>query len=212
MKFKHTIPIFILLMATFAVGWYLGTSPAPSRLSTMEMRNPAGINNNYDFSNLVGQELAEKSRWRLFADVKILKNEEVIGIELGHFVVRGDDNERQFACGYYSHVTLVFYADGMASNGHVPEMIVQNDCAVSGNVNRLEPIWIPTKRIFSERPGDADFQFTDFATVSMRNIGEEWPTTWYLHSIRLDNPDYSERVIESDHISSGKGPIYNFDL
>jgi hypothetical protein len=209
---KNYIPIFVLLFMTFAVGWYLGTSPATVRLQLFEKRNPAGINDRYDFSEFSGDVLVEKSKGRLFEEVKISVHNPIVEVEIGHFVVRGTDDQPEFACGYYTQVALTFYADGMASNGQVPEMTVVDNCVVGSNVNRIMPLRIPFQMILAERVGDADFSFNDFSNVSMRNIGEEWPRTWFLHSIRLSNPDYSDRVIESDHISSGKGPIYQFSF
>lgn len=194
------------------VGWYLGTSPSGGGLALLEKRNPAGISSVYDFSRLDGEELEEKSKYRLFEEVKIFSSGESVGIEIGNFVVKGQDNVPEFACGYYSEVSLVFRADGMASNGQVPEMTIKDTCYVASNVNRLRPFWIPLKRILSERPGDADFQYQDFSPVSMRNIGEEWPKNWYLHSVKLNNPEFSDRQIEADHVVSGKGPIYRIDL
>lgn len=212
MKTKSYFPIFILFFITFAVGWYLGTTPATVRLQLFEKRNPAGINDRYDFSELTGDALADKTRDRLFEDVKIGVNGPMVEVEIGHFVVRGTDGQPEFACGYYTQVVLVFYADGMASNGQVPEMTVVDNCVVATNVNRMQTLRIPFQKIISERVGDADFSFQDFSNVSMRHIGEEWPRSWYLHQIRLSNPDFSGREIESDHISSGKGPIYNFNF
>ncbi len=212
MSSKSYFPILILLFITFAIGWYLGTSPATVRLQLFEKRNPAGINDRYDFSELTGDALADKSRDRLFEDVRISVSGSMVEVEIGHFVVRGPDGQPEFACGYYTQVALTFFADGMASNGQVPEMTVVDNCVVGTNVNRIQTLRIPFQNIINERPGDADFSFQDFSNVSMRNVGEEWPRSWYLHSIRLSNPDYSDRAIESDHVSSGKGPIYNFNF
>lgn len=212
MALKNIVPIFILLFITFTVGWYLGTTPATVRLQLFEKRNPAGISDRYDFSEFSGDILAEKSRDRLFEDVRIALKGPTVEVEIGHFVVRGPEGEPEFACGYYTQVVLTFYADGMASNGQLPEMTVVDNCVVGSNVNRMQPLRVPFQQIISERVGDADFSFNDFSNVSMRNIGEEWPRSWYLHSIRLSNPDFSDREIRSDHISSGKGPIYNFNF
>lgn len=150
-------------------------------------RDPAAIRRNYDFSGLDGTALAKAQKMRLLSGVKVLKEKSGVGVELGHFVIRGEDGQKTFACQKYGKISMTFVGDGSASNGELPKMEVEGKCEMSADVNSISPLWIPVAKILGEPVADGEFNFHDEKPISVRfaNVADQWPVTWQLQSVRL---------------------------
>ncbi len=204
------IPAFFLFAFTFAVGWYWGSGPINSVEERVDMRNPANINSDFDFSGYDGAQLESKTKAALFSSVTITLSQdgETHAIELGHFVVSNESGEKEFACGYYDSVVLVFRGEGVASHGHPPEMVVTKDCEISKNVNRLVPMYVPYASIKKQKASDVDLSFEGYPLIQFRHMANEWPMNWYLFSITLKNSEIPDRVLEADFETSGNGQLH----
>ena len=126
--------------------------------------------------------------------------------------VRGEGGEKELACGYFARVILVFRGEGIATSGHPPEMIVDSDCEISKDINRLKPLWIPYKKIRDQQARDFIVTFDGYPKIEFKNMSGDWPLTWYLNAVRLDSAEFSEHVIEADLESAGKGVLYQLDF
>lgn len=160
-----------------------------SRMATTTSRDPAAIKKVYDFSNLDGSALDQASKQRLISGVKLIDEKKDIGVELGHFVLRGADGQKTFACQMYSKIVLVFEGDGMASSGEKPAMEVEGTCEISADINSIAPLWIPVARILGEPVAEGDFDYRDGrpARIHFSNVREEWPRVWRLKTVKLSN-------------------------
>ncbi|MES2965157.1 MAG: hypothetical protein V4760_14825, partial [Bdellovibrionota bacterium] len=121
--------------------------------SLMKNRNPAAIRKDLDFSKLSGDELITASQKRLVTAARVILEKETVGVELGHFVTRDANGDRQLACDFYDRMRLRFEAEGVASSGEKPELEIEGPCRTSSDITRIEPLWIPVQRILGEKVG-----------------------------------------------------------
>lgn len=166
--------------------------------SETDWRNPAAIRKSYDFSKLSGSALKTAGQKRLLKDIKLAWEKERVGIELGHFVVKGESGNKEFACAFYDRVLFEFVAEGMAENGHIPQMTIEGPCEVSKNINRMEPVWLPVDQLRQLKPGELKGRFFphEKVTVHVEHASSAWPKTWRLQSLKVFNQVNSQRVLE----------------
>lgn len=154
-------------------------------------RDPAAIKKVYDFSNLEGSALNYAAKQRLLDGVKVIRDtNKDIGLELGHFVIRGEDGHKAFACQRYSKVVLAFEGEGVANGGELPKMEVEGNCEISSDINSIAAVWIPVSKILGEPVADGEFDFREGhpAKLKFANVSDQWPTMWQLKSVRLVDP------------------------
>jgi hypothetical protein len=179
-------------------------------------RDPAAIRRSYDFSALEGSALEVATKNRLLAGLKSVRENNEVGVGLGHFVLKGPEGEKTFGCQKYSRISMVFEGDGAAINGELPVMEVEGDCEVSSDINAISPLYIPVAKILGEPVGDGEFNFKENKPISVKfaNVVDQWPTIWSLKSVRLfDGPDGKNQITispEELHSLTGKPFILNF--
>ncbi len=168
-------------------------------------RDPAAIRRKFDFSDLEGTALNFASKKRLLEELKIVKREDQVGLEFGHFVVRGENGTKVFACQEFKKVHLVFEADGFAINGERPKMEVDANCVIAEDINRMAPIWIPSGMIKASKPADGEMTINDVTPLSLKysNLGDQWPKNWILTSVNL----YKTTPTESGAVRMGIAEI-----
>ena len=184
----------VLFMFFFiGVGWWYSWNSKSSADHFVDnsfsgSRDPAAIRKSYDFSELDGVALSQATKQRLIAGAKILRDQSQVGVELGHFVVRGEGGTKAFACNKYSTVLLEFEGDGMAIAGDKPQMVVEGACEISADINRISPLWIPVAKIMGEPVAEGEFDFRDPNPIKIRfkNVSDQWPVAWVLKSVRLE--------------------------
>ncbi|MCB0363966.1 MAG: hypothetical protein H6624_13110 [Bdellovibrionaceae bacterium] len=159
-----------------------------------DKRHPAAVRKVFDFSHLEGSALELASQKRLLSDARVVAVAESqdLGVELGHFITRGEAGGKQFACHAYDRVELTFYAEGMAIAGEKPLMIVEADCRIGDDINRISAIPIPVSKILQENPGELELQYMEENPVLIRfdHVAGQWPREWTLFSVKL----YNQRV------------------
>lgn len=195
---QKLIVSFGLFIFSFAVGFiFLNTnSDAP-----LIDRDPAAIKQNFDLSNLTGDSLQQAVKNRIVSGIELKKNTEGFGIGLGHFVFRGENGEKKTACQAYGKVHLTFIAEGVSVAGERPIMEIEGLCNNSQDLTRINPLFIPYEKIFSEKPGDGEFQFREGQPLLVRfsNLPEEWPKVWLLRSVKLENEHNNQNLtVEND--------------
>lgn len=167
-------------------------------------RDPAAIKKVYDFSHLEGSALNFAAKQRLLDGAKVIHDKQDIGVELGHFVIRGPEGQKVFACQRYSQVILSFEGDGVAVAGELPQMEVEGDCEISADINSIAAVWIPVSRIIGEPVADGEFDFREGhpAKLKFANVSDQWPKTWMLKSLRLVDPtgENAEVAVPNDEL------------
>lgn len=196
---------FALIFAAF--GWWVSWSSKESPDFYVDSgfsgsRDPAAIRRSYDFSELDGVALSQATKQRLVAGARLLKESAQTGIELGHFVVRGQSGQKTFACHKYSRVLLEFEGDGVAVAGEKPQMEVEGACEISADINRISPLWVPISKILGEPVAEGEFDFRDPHPIKVRfsHVSDEWPSTWILQSVRLESEQGDALRIEGEEL------------
>ena len=199
--------VFAFTFVFAAFGWWMSwrSKEFPDRYvdnSFSGSRDPAAIRKSYDFSELDGIALSQASKQRLIAGARILKEQTEVGVELGHFVMRGQGGQKTFACNKYSKVRLGFDGDGMAIGGDKPQMEVEGACEISADINRISPLWIPVAKIMGEPVAEGEFDFRDQHPIKIRfsNVSDQWPMAWVLKSIKLVSDAGEEVTIEGGEL------------
>ncbi|GIL18825.1 MAG: hypothetical protein BroJett040_25760 [Oligoflexia bacterium] len=196
---KPFLAIFGLLFF-FALGVFITYQSQSFKNSNLALsssspsRDPAAIKKVYDFSHLDGSALDSASKQRLISGTRVHSQNGDVGVELGHFVVRGDGGAKLFACQKYSSVTLQFEGDGVATGGEKPSMEVEGNCEISADINSIAPLWIPVARILGEPVSDGEFDYRDEKPIRVRfsNVVDQWPPVWRLISVKLSDRQNSQ--------------------
>jgi hypothetical protein len=214
------LKILVVLALCFSFGFYVTNKNSKySKVALTQeksSRAPDAIKRVYDFSDLQGTALDQASKQRLMTGAKILNHANEIGVELGHFVVKGQGGQKTFACQKYSQIMLEFEGDGSAANGEKPKMEIEGTCEVSPtDINSTSPIWIPVNKILEEPVADGEFDFREGHPIKVRfsNVNQEWPLAWKLKSVKLfDQANSStEFTIEEKELQQMSKPlIINF--
>lgn len=180
--------------------------PSIDVASNLVTRDPAAIRRTYDFSMLNGSALESAAKMRILSGAKVVRDNSEVGIELGHFVVKGEDGQKTLACQRYSKLVLTFEGDGFAMNGELPKMEVEGSCEASNDINTISPLMIPVAKILGEPVGDGEFNFRENKAVAIRfsNVLDQWPTSWHLKSVRLyDGQKSTDQVVISSEEIKG---------
>ena len=184
--------IAIFFLGGFFVAWQSKQFPDADYVTivTRPSRDPAAIKKVYDFSHLEGSALNYAAKQRLLDVVKVIHDQKDVGVELGHFVIRGEGGQKAFACQRYSKVVLNFEGDGVAVAGELPQMEVEGTCEISSDINSIAAVWIPVSKILGEPVADGEFAFNEGhqAKLKFANVSDQWPKTWMLRSVKLVDP------------------------
>lgn len=206
----HTIRKFIIffsLVVFFGVGAFISVFKSKNIVNYVDAsyysritksRDPAAIQRNYDFSGLEGSALTVASKKRLLSGINIINNDAEVGVELGHFVIKGEDGSKVFACQKFDKVLLNFDGEGMASNGELPNMQVESNCEISTDINKISALWIPVNKILGEPVADGEFNYNEGKPIFIQfmNVTEAWPRLWRLKSIKLFDSKNQNQVLE----------------
>lgn len=202
---------FLCLFVFFGVGFYFSwnSSQFPNSVFIVDWpkatRDPAAIKKVYDFSHLQGSALAYATKQRLLEGAKAIRQDQDISVELGHFVIRGETGEKEFACQRFSKVVMSFEGEGVATAGSLPQMEVEGQCEISNDINTMAAVWIPVSRILGEPATDWEFDFREGRPTKLKflNVSENWPRIWRLKSVQLIDPTgvYGEVSIPSQEVN-----------
>jgi hypothetical protein len=162
-------------------------------------RNPASIGKAYDFSGLQGNLLNQAAKQRLLDGLNIHKDLQSNSIQLGNFVLLNEQNQKDFVCGLYNHVTLSFEAEGVAVSGEKPSLIIDAPCTVGGDIDSLAPIKIPYQKIKAQNPQSHDISLQQedgaFIHIQSGNNSDSWPNQWSLTQINLTQDGSPSRIL-----------------
>lgn len=163
-----------------------------------------------------GAKLLAAAKERLIAGARVLKKKGQIGLELGHFVLRGKSGQKIFGCEEYTHVQLVFEGDGTIIDGKKPSLSIESPCSISkSDINRIEPIWIPVSKILASELDEQSFELEESSThYQFTDVYDQWPMQWMLKEVRMIKAGDSELRLSQDEIYqfSEEGHLIDFSL
>jgi hypothetical protein len=213
--------VCIILAFTVGFGWQLAgimdraAEQVAANFSHSE-RHPAEMSKDFDFSMMSGPALKKASHKRLMEDVRLIMQDDQVGVELGHFVVKNKDGDKKFACQYYDRVELKFAAQGMAVNGQVPYLVVEGKCQMSKKIDRIEPLWLPLVELKAMEPRNLRNYFFSEEKVftSIYNVGDVWPQNWQLQAVRVFHQSENDReiAVEADSNDGVSETEYNHPI
>jgi hypothetical protein len=204
---KNIIGALVILVAVTALSasavirsWGNGLIFISSMRTLDHQRKPAAIRKVYDYSFFEGEPLKIRSVKRLIDDAKVIEKDGSVGIDLGHFVTKGEDGRGTLACDFYDKVILQFEGEGILEAGEKPRMTLEAPCSTASDINRIETIWIPFTRLLGDHPTPARFLEATFAEqkgvrLMFDKMTSEWPRQWSLVSVRMLSKDVSGREI-----------------
>lgn len=159
-------------------------------------RSPAAVSKVIDFSHLEGSAFSLASQKRLLSEANILKKDDFVGVELGHFVAKGPSGKRRFACHLYDRIELKFVAEGVAESGEQPVMYVEAKCEIGKSVGKIAPIWIPVAKLNQEKPSNMELMLNEPQQLLFRfdHIGSHWPQQWALKGLTMFSNNSDRRI------------------
>lgn len=171
---------FVLLAITFlslvvAIIHFFGDSD----------RTPAAINRKDIYSQQRPQDPSWVAR-ELLATAEIKSAKLEAALVLRHFNIEIAGQRLSF-CQAFDRLEVRFEAEGMATNGIRPTLIIDGPCEISKNGNDISPIFIPIADLKGHKasPG-AELSFSPHRqfTYQIQNFEGEWPSHWVLTDIR----------------------------
>ncbi len=162
-------------------------------------RNPAAVQSENFFSFFNREASLETALHKdIVGSIQVAKLEKSFQINVRNFLVKNLNN--MHLCEYYDSYTLTFEAEGIASSGQRPTMIVTSPCRVSAKTKLPIPVIVPVEDIFKLRPTDTDisFEINPSATFSFRNVMDVWPSHWVLSKIKFEHSEFSDRQVFID--------------
>jgi hypothetical protein len=191
---------FLFLLGACLLTWFV------SHFFINADRSPAAIEDKglFSFFNR-GDSLEIALHKDIISGIQIAKNEKSFQINVRNFLVKNAENETHL-CEYFDSYTLTFEAEGIATSGERPTMVIKSPCELSAKTKLPVPVVVPVEDIFKLKPNDTDvsFEVNPKATFSFRNVSDMWPGYWVLSKVQFTNSDFSNREITID-----RKEIYN---
>ena len=175
-------------------------------------RDPAAIRQSYDFTHLQGSNLENAVKDRLVSGLEVYKDDQGLGIGLGHFAFTLNSGEKVLGCRAYKKITFEFEAEGVAVNGEKPTMKLEGQCQYSADLTKINPVWIPVARIFGERPGDDGFdEYERPAQVNFKNVADHWPRQWVLIGLTVQG-EMGQVQVDKDEVKKILGRPFTINM
>jgi len=184
---------FLFLVGLCLISWFA------SRLLT-HTRSPASVENQNLFNMFdKGDALHTALHKDIITSIQVAKAEKNFQINVRNFLVK-NEQQNEHLCDYFTSYTLTFEAEGMASSGERPTMVVTSPCELSAKTNMPVPVVIPVEDIFKLTPDDTDisFEVNPKASFSFRNVSEMWPEYWVLSKVQFSHSNHSSREVIID--------------
>lgn len=191
--------VFVAALVTFIVHETSKEVNLWHTTSISKGRNPASISGAYDFSGFQGESLQAAAKQRILDGLNINKDVQSNSVQLGNFVLLNDQNQKDFVCGLYNHITLSFEAEGVAVSGEKPTLIIDAPCVVGADINNLAPIKIPYQQIKAQNPHSHDMSLQQdgggLLHIQSGNNSDSWPSQWSLTQINLTQDSVPSRIL-----------------
>jgi hypothetical protein len=163
-------------------------------------RTPAAIENQNFFQLFPKSDSLQAELHKdIVNSIQIAKDQRNFEINVRNFLVKYQQQNLHL-CEYFDSYVLTFEAEGIASSGERPKMVVSTPCEVSAKTSLPVPVIVPVEDIFKLTPGDTDIRFevNPKASFSFRNVPDVWPEHWVLSKVQFSKSNSSEREVIID--------------
>lgn len=183
--------LFVVLcfaVFSFAFGAFLiGNAPAE--------RGPAAIAPIYDFSKLEDPEFKTQMKNRLVEGTKAEVKAMGVALSFGHAVGPSFTP----ACERYPKIKIELLADGMAVSGDSPRLEIVGPCRSAQDGSNTQALLVPFNKIYNQSPNSGPIEGLDpEMQITAVHIYGEWPTEWYVGTVKFFNPENLEDEIAVD--------------
>jgi hypothetical protein len=186
------------LALIFLLGVYFTLEFVDFHQSASIGRRPSSIEPVYDYSSLNGEKLINQARKRLGDTLQVhTEKNKVAVLEIGNFVLQGDDGQKSFACGYFNRVAFVFTAQTGVS-GPASKLVVEAPCQLGNNINEMAEINLAYGTMIKQEPSDFEQSFYSSGKsikVKFENMGSKWPRSWQLEEVTLHHSTFAGRSL-----------------
>jgi hypothetical protein len=185
--------LLLVGLVCFRFGFYLFHRP--------EARGPASVQRVYDYSSLQGDALKRAILNRVLSATRIVQAGNSRGVELGHFLLKGQNGVVD-GCAIYKDLELKFVAGDMAVSGEPPMLKMSGPCRTDKESLAILPLMFDYEPVLRTPASDKDLsEGPDKAIqLSFENISDNWPRVWVLHGIRLAGEGQDPIEIHIDEI------------
>lgn len=168
-------------------------------------RTPAAIPKKIDFYHLSEAAFKARSKQRLIEEIKFSRSNGGLGFQFGNFAFKNKSGARQLACDSFDRIEFKLVAQGVATSGEHPTIIVDGICKYEGeDVNLMAPIWLPIEKILKSPTHISELTENNDTRIKFENVWGGWPNKWSLVSIRL----YSEENTLENEIEINQNEIF----
>lgn len=191
----------IILVLVFVV-LPLSINQLNSRMSTS--RRVANVDDESSLSHIEERDLSEATpeefqkafKYQTLKNAVMTQSTAGPGVNLGLFFMKNNQGQKVYVCSEYPTVDLLFSADGMATSGEIPLMIVRAPCLANNDQQHIEGLAIPFDDILKSSPETTMFtaQFPgsqEQGRIFFRHITDSWPTKWTWTGVKFygKNPE-----------------------
>lgn len=186
-----------------------------------EQRSPAAVRSISEYSPVDHQALYRTVQGQLMAYAQVIKDDEMLGLQLGHPILTGKSGGHEFGCqvadhsGVYDRMKITFVGTGISEGGEAPHMTIDARCKSKKNLNQLDTVWIPMKSIVQSPAKDQKFVFGSEDTVKLNfeSIPSQWPEKWVLWNVRFYREDAPEQSLDVDAgaLKQANAKLLSFD-
>ena len=184
--------LFVALGANVAMKSWGGYTYVNASGWSDSKRDPAAIGQSFIFSHIRGDIFRKSPVSKMLENAQLQEQGHKVALVFGHFLIKTKRGKKIFACHQYDRVQAVFSADGFASSGEKPTMVVEGYCNVGEDINRIAPLWIPIKQIVQNQPSNGEFLSGEFSSkenaytkIRFAHMGLQWPERWSLTRVRF---------------------------
>lgn len=135
-------------------------------------------------------------------NLKIVNTPSASAIQFQQFAVK-DGEQYTLTCLKFDEVELQFSADGQATAGKSPIMVVKAPCMISTEqIEFSKAIIVPTEQIKAQTPHDGDLKLKEVSQFqfNFQNTGAVWPAAWVLDRVIFKSSQSANKVFETSEI------------
>lgn len=143
-----------------------------------------------DLSESSPEEFKKAFKYQILKNISQELTSEGPSLSVGIFLIRNEAGQKIFACEKFKTIDFIYSADGMASSGEIPQMIVRGPCLVNSDHTRIEGLPVPLQKINLSPLSTTEFSSTIPGTehsvkTYIRNVEGAWPTEWSWTGMKL---------------------------
>lgn len=153
---------------------------------------------NNDLSELSAEEFNKAFKYEVLRAAAIEENQNGLGIRLGAFFIKDNENNKVSFCDEYPMMDLLFVADGVAFSGEIPQMVVRGPCTMNEDKTIIQPLVIPFAKILTSPPQQYEalnaYTTDQGVQIYFKNIVGYWPPEWSWNGVIFHHKDFEKKL------------------